>query len=681
MDVIKNLLDNLNSEQKQAVESTEGPNLIVAGAGSGKTRVLTTKLAYIISQKKAWPNQLLCVTFTNKAAREMQNRVISYLKGMSKSVPWLGTFHSISVKFLRRHAGVLGFKSNFTILDTDDQKKIIRKIAESENVDLKKISPQFVLAFIDKWKNRGLLPEDVEIKKTNILEKTILKIYEIYQKKIKDLNALDFGDLILYSVKLFEKHKDVREIYRKNFKYILVDEFQDTNFIQNKWLNLLVNDNQNICCVGDDDQSIYSWRGAEIQNFLNFDKIYKNCKVFKLEQNYRSTKNILDTASILIANNENRVGKVLKSTNDIGELVKLNCYGNGKEEAAGISDLIEGKIKDKYNLNNIAILVRAIYQTRELEERFLKVGIGYRILGGVRFYERAEIKDVISYLRIVNQKFDDLALERVIGVPKRGVGNSTLKQIFEFSSKNKVCLEDSIIKMIELNQFKPKIKNSLQSLMKMIFKWRVDSKKMKHFDLLKIIIDESGYSSILKNKKDLENENRLENIKELLRGMQEYDDLQSFLEHVSLATSIDQDWDGKKINLMTMHAAKGLEFEAVFLPGWEEGLFPHQKSLEEKGDFALEEERRLAYVAITRAKKEVFLSFVLKRAYHGDWMDSIPSRFVAELPDNNIEKNEKNLKDKDEFEFNQDFEIEFDDEYRSPGWERFKKNKMLKWKK
>ena len=681
MSDIKKLLENLNNEQKLAVQNTEGPNLIVAGAGSGKTRVLTTKLAYIISKKNAWPNQILCVTFTNKAAREMQNRVISYLKGMSNSVPWLGTFHSISVKFLRRHAEILGFKSNFTILDTDDQKKLVRKIAESENVDLKKISPQFVLALIDKWKNKGLLPEDIQIKKSNILDKTILKIYEIYQKKTKDLNALDFGDLILYSVKLFENHKDIVDIYRKNFKYILVDEFQDTNFIQNKWLNLLVNDAKNICCVGDDDQSIYSWRGAEIENFLNFDKIYKNCKVFKLENNYRSTKNILDTASVLISNNENRVGKVLRSTNDVGELVKLNCYGNGKEEATGISDLIEGKIKGKYNLNNTAILVRAIYQTRELEERFLKVGMGYRILGGVRFYERAEIKDVIAYLRIINQKFDDLALERVIGVPKRGVGDSTLKQIYNFSNKNKICLEDSIIKMIELNHFKPKIKTSLSNLVKMIKKWRSDAKNLKHYDLLKIVIDESGYSAILKNKKDLENENRLENLKELLRGMHEYDDLQSFLEHVSLATSIDQEWDGEKINLMTMHAAKGLEFDAVFLPGWEEGLFPHQKSLEEKGDFALEEERRLAYVGITRAKKEVYLSFVLKRAYHGDWMDSIPSRFIAELPENSIEKNEFNMKEKDEFEFNQDFEIEFDDEYRSPGWERFKKNKMLKWKK
>ena len=495
------------------------------------------------------------------------------------------------------------------------------------------------------------------------------------------MNAFDFGDLILYCVKLFEEHKDIREIYQKNFKYILVDEFQDTNFIQNKWLNLLVNKNENICCVGDDDQSIYSWRGAEIKNFLTFDKIYKNCKVFKLEQNYRSTKNILETASNLISNNPNRVGKKLWSSANQGELVKLNCYKTGKEEAQGISDIIEQKIKKKYSLNNVSILVRAIYQTREFEERFLQVGIGYRVLGGIKFYERAEIKDAVSYLRIINQKYDDLALERVIGSPKRGVGESTLNQIYTFGKSNKLCLEEAIIKIIEKDAFKPKIKNALNQLIKMLHKWRKDSFSMKHFDLLKIVLDESGYSSMLKNKKDLENENRLENLKELLRAMQDYENLQSFLEHVALATSIDQEWEGAKVNLMTMHAAKGLEFDVVFLPGWEEGLFPHQKSLEEKGDFALEEERRLAYVGITRAKQEAYLSFAMKRAYHGDWMDALPSRFINEIPEGSVEKNEMDINETTDFDFNQDNSIEFDEEYRSPGWDRYKKNKALKWKK
>ncbi len=672
------LLKNLNEEQKKAVLSTEGPNLVVAGAGSGKTKVLTTRLAYIINQKKAWSNQILCVTFTNKAAKEMQNRVLGYLKEKSNSVPWLGTFHSISVKFLRRHAEALGLKSNFTILDTDDQKKLIKKICTAENIDAKKISPQFIIAFIDQWKNKGFLPKDVSVKKSNLLEKSILRVYKIYQTKIKDLNACDFGDLLLYCVKLFEEHKDIRDIYRKNFKYILVDEYQDTNFIQNKWLNLLVNEKKNICCVGDDDQSIYSWRGAEIKNFLTFDKIYDNCKIFKLEQNYRSTKNILATASSIISNNDKRLGKTLWSSSDQGELVKLNCYQNGKEEAEGISDSIEHNLKKKYSLNNISILVRAIYQTREFEERFLKVGIGYRVLGGIKFYERAEIKDAISYLRIINQKFDDLALERAIGTPRKGVGESSINQLYTFASKNKLCLEDSIIKNIELNLLKPKIKASLSQFLNLVKKWRTDLKTKKHYDLLKLVLDESGYSQMLKNKKDLENENRLENLKELLRAMQDYDNLQSFLEHVALATSIDQEWEGEKINLMTMHAAKGLEFDVVFLPGWEEGLFPHQKSLEEKGDFALEEERRLAYVGVTRAKKEAFISFAMRRAYHGDWMDALPSRFVNEIPEDNVEKNEETLKEvRNDFDFNQDQDFESNEGYRSPGWERLKK-KLLK---
>ncbi len=681
MNSIDKLIENLNKEQKEAVLSTEGPNLIVAGAGSGKTRVLTTRLIYIIDQKKAFPNQILCVTFTNKAAKEMQNRVLKHLKGSSKAVPWLGTFHSISVKFLRRHAEALGYKSNFTILDTEDQKKLIRNIVKAENLDAKKFSPQLIMYHIDQWKNKGLLPKDVKLKKQGSITKSILKVYEIYQNKVKDLNAFDFGDLILFCVKLFEENKDIRQIYHNNFKYILVDEFQDTNFIQNKWLNLLVNDNQNICCVGDDDQSIYSWRGAEIKNFLTFDQIYKSCKVFKLEQNYRSTKNILETASHLISNNTSRVGKKLWSSANHGELVKLNCYRTGKEEAQGVSDIIEKKIKKKYSLNEVSILVRAIYQTREFEERFLQVGIGYRVLGGIKFYERAEVKDAVSYLRIINQKYDDLALERVINSPKRGIGESTLNKIHTFAKNNKLCLEDSIIKILEKGEFKPKLKTSFNQLINMIQKWRRDSLNMKHYDLLKMVIDESGYSSMLKNKKDLENENRLENLKELLRAMQDYDNLQSFLEHVALATSIDQEWEGSKINLMTMHAAKGLEFDVVFLPGWEEGLFPHQKSLEEKGDFALEEERRLAYVGITRARKEAYLSFAMKRAYHGDWMDALPSRFINEIPDNSVEKNEEIANEIEDFEFNQDNSLEFESEYRSPGWDRYRKNKLLKWKK
>ncbi|MBO6481086.1 MAG: UvrD-helicase domain-containing protein [Pelagibacteraceae bacterium] len=674
----RNFLQELNEEQTVAVLNTDGPTLVVAGAGSGKTKVLTSRLAYIVKEKKAWPNQILCVTFTNKAAKEMRDRVIKILGEKLNSLSWLGTFHSISVKFLRRHAEALGFKSNFTILDVDDQKKLIRNICKAENIDAKKISPQFIIALIDRWKNKGLLPDDVKLSKKHIFENQILKVYKIYQKKIKDLNACDFGDLILYCVKLFEKNHDIRSIYSNNFKYILVDEYQDTNFIQNKWLNLIVNENKNICCVGDDDQSIYSWRGAEIKNFLSFDKVYPDCKIFRLEQNYRSTKNILDTASYLISHNKDRLGKKLWSDGQKGDLVKLNCYRNGKEEAQGVGDIIEQNIKKKNSLNNIAILVRAIYQTREFEERFLKIGVNYRIIGGTKFYERAEVKDAICYLRVINQKFDDLAFERIVNTPRRGLGETTIKQLHEYSSKSNLCLEDSVRKLIELDKFKPKIKAAIKHLLDFLTKWRADLKTNKHYDLLKIILDESGYSEMLKNKKDLENENRLENLKELLRAMRDYDNLQGFLEHVALATSIDQKWEDERVNIMTMHAAKGLEFDVVFLPGWEEGLFPHQKSLEEKGDFALEEERRLAYVGITRAKKEAHISFAMQRTYHGEWMDSLPSRFVNEIPEDSVEKNEDPIREvPDDFDFNQDQSFESDEEYRSPGWARLKK-KLIK---
>ena len=675
---MKDFLKQLNNEQRSAVLNTEGPTLVVAGAGSGKTKVLTSRLAHILNEKKAWPNQILCVTFTNKAAKEMRDRVLKNLEGKHNSLSWLGTFHAISVKFLRRHAGAVGLKSNFTILDTEDQKKLIRNISKAENIDAKKISPQFILALIDQWKNKGLLPDEVKPSRKNIFENQILKVYKIYQNKIRDLNSCDFGDLIMYCVKLFEKNPDIRKIYSNNFKYILVDEYQDTNFIQNKWLNLIVNDDKNICCVGDDDQSIYSWRGAEIKNFLGFDKVYPNCKIFRLEQNYRSTKNILNVASFLISHNKDRLGKKLWTESDQGNLVKLNCYKNGKEEARSVGNIIEENVKENNSLNDIAILVRAIYQTREFEERFLKIGINYRIIGGIKFYERAEVKDAVCYLRIVSQKFDDLAFERILNTPKRGLGDATLKQLHEYSSKNKICLEDSARKLLEINQFRPKVKLLVKQILDLIDKWRSDLKKNKHYDLLKIILDESGYSAMLKNKKDIDNEDRIENLKELLRAMNDYDNLQGFLEHVALATSIDQDWDDERINIMTMHASKGLEFDTVFLPGWEEGLFPHQKSLEEKGDFALEEERRLAYVGVTRAKKNAFISFAIQRVWHGEWMDSMPSRFISELPEEGVEKNDESIKEvNDDYDFNQDKLFDQNEEYRSPGWERLKK-KLIK---
>jgi len=611
------------------------------------------------------------VTFTNKAAREMQIRISKLLYKQATAIPWLGTFHSISAKILRKHAAAVNLNSNFTIIDRDDQLRLIKNICKAENIDIKKLSPQFIIAIIDKWKNKGLFPNNVVTKKGEIWEKGILNVYKIYQEKILALNACDFGDLILHCVSIFENKQDILKIYSNNFKYILVDEYQDTNFIQNKWLNLLANKHKNICCVGDDDQSIYSWRGAEIKNFLNFDKIFKNTKKIKLEQNYRSTQNILSAASVLIANNQGRLGKKLWTDGEDGELVKLSCYKNGKDEAINISDIIEKKLKKNFSYNNIAILVRAIFQTREFEERFLKIGVGYRIVGGTKFYARSEIKDSVAYLRIIFQKKDDLAFERIVNTPKRSVGDTTIKQISEYARKYKLCLEDASLKMIEMNEIKPKAKIGLLTILNLISKWRKDLFSKKHVELMQIILDESGYSEMLKNKKDIESEGRLENIKELLRGMREFENLESFLEHVALATSIDEDWEGKKINLMTMHAAKGLEFDIVFLPGWEEGLFPHQKSLEEKGDLALEEERRLAYVAITRAKKRAYISFSMNRFYQGDWIENLASRFIDELPKENIKKNnvtEENIYD---FEFNQD--ISYEKEIRSPGWLRLQK--------
>ncbi|MDC0895546.1 UvrD-helicase domain-containing protein [Candidatus Pelagibacter sp.] len=669
-------LNNLNKAQKEAVLHLDGPLLIVAGAGSGKTKVLTSRIAHIIKEKKAFPNQILSVTFTNKAAKEMQTRVSKMLGSAATGLSWLGTFHSICAKILRKHATAANLNSNFTIIDTDDQTRLIKNICKSENIDIKQLAPRFILAIIDRWKNKGYYPSDVVINSKDVYEKTILPLYKIYQQKLTDLNSCDFGDLILHTVKILENYSDIRQIYTTNFKYILVDEYQDTNFIQSKWLNLLSEKTRNLCCVGDDDQSIYSWRGAEIKNFLEFDQVYKNTKVIRLEQNYRSSQNILSVASNLIANNQNRVGKTLVSNMEEGDLIKLNCFKNGKDEAVGVSDEIEKNLKKKYSFNQMAILVRAIFQTREFEERFLKIGMPYRILGGTKFYERAEIKDCVAYLRLIHQGKDDLAFERIVNNPKRSIGDTTLKTVHEFGKEYNLSLEDSSIKMIEQNLIKPKTKIGLSFFLNALTKWRNDLilKKVSHIKLLQTVLDESGYSSMLKNKKDLDNENRLENIKELLSAMKEFDNLESFLEHVSLATSVDQDWDGEKINMMTMHAAKGLEFDVVFLPGWEEGLFPHQKSIEEKGQNGLEEERRLAYVGITRAKKRAIISFSMNRFYQGDWIDSMASRFIDELPEKYLEKNsffDEEINNEDDFEFNQDFEVE--EGTRSPGWIRYQK--------
>ena len=487
-------LNNLNKAQKEAVLYLDGPLLIVAGAGSGKTKVLTSRIAHIIKEKRAFPNQILSVTFTNKAAKEMQSRVSSILNSEAIGLSWLGTFHSICAKILRKHATAAGLTSNFTIIDTDDQVRLIKNICKSEDIDIKQLAPKYILSIIDRWKNKGFYPSEVIINKNDIYEKTVLPLYKIYQQKLLDLNACDFGDLILHVVKILERNLDIREIYANNFKYILVDEYQDTNYIQSRWLHLLSEKHKNLCCVGDDDQSIYSWRGAEIKNFLEFDQVYENSKVIRLEENYRSSQNILSVASNLIANNQNRVGKTLKTTMEEGDLVKLNCFKNGKDEAIGISDEIEKKLKKKYSFNNIAILVRAIFQTREFEERFLKIGLPYRILGGTKFYERAEIKDCVAYLRLIHQPKDDLAFSRIVNNPKRSIGESTTKLIHEFSKENSVSLEIASKKLIEQTLIKPKTQIGLSSFLFLIDKCRndVNIKKIKHVKLLQLVLDQSG---------------------------------------------------------------------------------------------------------------------------------------------------------------------------------------------
>ena len=677
--VDQDYLNTLNNQQKEAVLHTEGPLLILAGAGSGKTKVLTTRVTHLMQSKKCFGSQILCVTFTNKAANEMRERVQSLIQSNANAVPWLGTFHSISNKILRKHAEAVGLKPSFTILDTLDQLKLIKNILAAENIDVKKNPPKLIAYLIDHWKNKGLLPSEIKTSASDYSKNNALRIYKIYQERLKLMNCVDFGDLILHCVSIFRNFPEIRESFKRNFKYILVDEFQDTNFIQNLWLNLITSDTKNICVVGDDDQSIYSWRGAEVKNILDFEKNYSNTKTIKLEQNYRSTKNILNTASSLISNNDDRLGKKIWSDFDPGEKVWINSYSDGRDEATGTSDIIEKELIKKFSLNNISILIRAAFQTREFEERFIRIGLPYRVIGGVKFYERSEIKDALCYLRLIHQKNDDLAFERIVNTPKRSIGDTTLKKIHEFSRINNKNLFETSLELLDGDELKPKTKESLKLLMKNLIYWSKLSEQLGHIELLERVLDESGYTQMLINEKSPEADARLENLKELRSSMKNYPNLIEFLENISLQTAIDEEWDGEKINLMTIHASKGLEFDCIFLPGWEEGMFPHQKSIEEKGDVAVQEERRLAYVAITRAKKRLFISFANNRKFFGnknennDWMPSMPSRFIDELDKKYLNINEIAEDSHQDFEFSQD--INFTENKRSPGWERYIKSK------
>ena len=673
-----NYLNTLNIQQKEAILHSEGPLLILAGAGSGKTKVLTTRVAQLIKDKKCFGNQILCVTFTNKAANEMRERILKLTNNKSNSIPWLGTFHSISNKILRKHAEAVGLKPSFTILDTLDQLKLIKNILTAENIDIKKNPPKLIAYLIDHWKNKALLPANVKINSSDYSKINALKIYKVYQERLRLMNCVDFGDLILYCVTIFKNFKEIQEIFKKNFKYILVDEYQDTNYVQNLWLSLITNDSKNICVVGDDDQSIYSWRGAEVKNILEFEKNFTNTKIVKLEQNYRSTKNIINTASSLISNNDDRLGKKIWSDLHNGDKVRVNSFSDGRDEATGISDIIEKELIKHFSLNDISILVRAAFQTREFEERFIKIGLPYRVIGGMKFYERAEIKDALCYLRLIQQKNDDIAFERIINNPKRSIGDSTLKKLHDLSRVKNKNLFDTADEILNEDELKPKTKESLKQFIRLVKTWTKLSEQLDHVQLLERVLDESGYTQMLINEKSPEAEARLENLKELRASMKNYSNLVEFLENISLQTSIDEEWEGEKINLMTIHAAKGLEFNCVFLPGWEEGLFPHQKSIEEKGDQAVQEERRLAYVALTRAKQRLFISFANNRKYYGnnnsnDWMPSMPSRFIDELDKQYLEINDAAKDNDQDFEFSQDFN--YVEEKKSPGWKRYLQEK------
>ena len=670
-------LNSLNNQQKLAVSNTEGPLQVLAGAGSGKTKVLTSRIAYLIQQKKCFGQQILCVTFTNKAASEMRERVLKLVNSKSVAFPWLGTFHSICNKMLRKNAEAVGLKPNFTIIDTLDQIKLIKNILNAENIDIKKNPPKQIAFYIDQWKNKALLPEQVKLKNQEFNLVNALKVYKIYQKRLLVMNCVDFGDLILHVVTILKKFEDIKKIYQRNFKYILVDEFQDTNYVQNLWLQLLTSEKKNICVVGDDDQSIYSWRGAEVKNILEFKNNYQNTKTIKLEQNYRSTENILNSATSLISNNEDRLEKNIWSELGDGEKVKIKSYFDGISEATGISDIIEQNLSKKFKLNEISILVRAAFQTREFEERFIKIGLPYRIIGGLKFYERSEIKDALGYLRLINQSSDDISFERIINNPKRSIGDSSIKKIHDFAREKDLSLFDASQEILKENILKPKTIQNLKSFLVNMISWKQKSKDIDHISLLEIVLDESGYSSMLKNERTPEADARLENLKELKSSMKNYSSLNEFLENISLQTAIDEEWDGEKINIMTIHSAKGLEFDAVFLPGWEEGLFPHQKSIDEKGANGIEEERRLAYVAITRAKKELFISFANQRKFYGrqndnyDFYSSLQSRFIDEIDDKYTEISIGDTVE-DEFIFDQDFNIE--GKKNSPGWNRLKSN-------
>lgn len=631
-------LSRLNAPQRQAVLTTEGPVLMLAGAGTGKTAALTARLAWIIANRMAWPSEILAVTFTNKAAREMRERIGGMIGEAVEGMPWLGTFHSIGAKMLRRHAELIGLQSNFTILDTDDQLRALKQLVQAEGIDDKRFPAKLLAGLIDGWKNKGKRPADLDAADAEAYANGKgQKLYKAYQDRLLALNACDFGDLLLHSLTLLKEHRDILEQYQQRFKYILVDEYQDTNSVQYLWLRLLAQARKNICVVGDDDQSIYSWRGAEVANILRFEKDFPGAKTVRLEQNYRSTPHILGAASGLINANSQRLGKTLWTEEEQGDPVRVLGVWDGPEEARRIGEEIEALEQKKVSLNDIAILVRAQHQTREFEDRFITIGLNYRIIGGFRFYERAEIRDAIAYLRIINQPADDLAFERIVNVPKRGIGDKAVEKIHVAARAAGSPLSLAAYHLAQTDEMSGKARVSLKDLTSNIARWREDASAMPPADLVRRVLDECGYTGMLQADKSAEAAGRLENLSELARAMEEYETLGEFLEHVSLVMDNDANRDEDAVTIMTIHAAKGLEYAHVFCVGWEEGLFPSQRSLDEGGLASLEEERRLAYVAITRAREKCTITHAANRRIYGQWNSSIPSRFVEELPEDHIE--------------------------------------------
>jgi DNA helicase-2/ATP-dependent DNA helicase PcrA len=635
-------LQGLNEEQREAVETIDGPLLVLAGAGTGKTRVLTTRIAHIINTNRAWPSQILSVTFTNKAAREMKERIEKLVPRL-EAMPWMGTFHSIGARILRQHAGLVGLTSSFTILDTDDQIRLIKQLLEADNIDEKRWPAKLFASMMDGWKNKGLLPKDVSPADSgSYANGRGAKLYAAYQARLKTLNAADFGDLLLECIRLFRENPDVLAEYHRKFKYMLVDEYQDSNVAQYLWLRLLAQgkpaSEANICVVGDDDQSIYGWRGAEVDNILRFEKDFPGAKVIKLERNYRSTSNILKAASNIIAFNESRLGKTLQTdVGEMGEPVSVTQVWDSEEEARTIGEEIEQYQRAGEALNSMAILVRASFQMREFEERFITLGLNYRVIGGPRFYERKEIRDALAYLRLVAQPADDLAFERIINVPKRGIGDATVKMLMETARHQNASLLSATRLLLETEELKPKQRTTLRGLIGQFDDWAFRSQILKPFELVEQILEESGYTDMLSADKSVESEGRKENLKELSRAMEEFDTLGGFLEHIALVMDRDSTDAADAVTIMTLHGAKGLEFDTVFLPGWEEGTFPSQRSMDESGRAGLEEERRLAYVGITRGRKRVRISAAQNRRIHGLWQSAIPSRFLDELPADAVE--------------------------------------------